>query len=126
MPDAEPRKRHCGRWVTGQRPTEVEWLAMHSMNDNERMTNEKIEGECVGEEVRDMRRLGGSTSTRSVLREEKAIHSNPYSTAMRQASLGFPLSEACCLRPEGDEKSSSHAGQECALSVERGDLRGVL
>ncbi len=23
------------------------------------MTNEKIEGECVGEEVRDMRRLGG-------------------------------------------------------------------
>jgi len=56
MPDAEPRKRHCGRWVTGQRPTEVEWLAMHSMNNNERMTNE---GECVGEEVRDMRRLGG-------------------------------------------------------------------
>jgi hypothetical protein len=59
MPDAEPRKRHCGRWVTGQRPTEVEWLAMHSTNDNERMTNEKIEGECVGEEVRDMRRPGG-------------------------------------------------------------------
>ena len=77
MPDAEPRKRHCGRWVTGQRPTEVEWLAMHSMNDNERMTNEKIEGECVGEEVRDMRRLGGSTSTRSVLREEKAISFKP-------------------------------------------------
>lgn len=50
--------------------------------------------------------------------------SNPYSTAMRQASLAFLLAEACCLRPRGDEKSSSQAGHECALSVERGDLRG--
>jgi hypothetical protein len=25
MPGDEPRKRHCGRCVTRQRPTEVEW-----------------------------------------------------------------------------------------------------
>jgi hypothetical protein len=63
------------------------------------------------------RRDGGKAKSRS-------IYSNPYSTAMRHASLAFLLVEACCLRPWGDEKSSSQAGQECALSVERGDLRG--
>jgi hypothetical protein len=58
-------------------------------------------------------------------RVRQFIHSNPYSTAMRHASLAFLLGEACCLRLRLEEKSSSQAGQECALSVERGDLRGV-
>ena len=51
-------------------------------------------------------------------------HSNPYSTAMRHASLAFLLGEACCLKERGEEKSSSQAGHECALGVERVDLRG--
>jgi hypothetical protein len=51
-------------------------------------------------------------------------HSKPYSTAMRHASLAFLLGEACCLRVRGEEKSSSQAGHECALGVERVDLRG--
>ncbi len=52
-------------------------------------------------------------------------YSNPYSTAMRHASLAFLLGEACCRRERGEEKSSSQAGHECALGVERVDLRGV-
>ena len=43
---------------------------------------------------------------------------------MRHASLAFLLGEACCLRVRGEEKSSSQAGHECALGVERVDLRG--
>jgi hypothetical protein len=57
--------------------------------------------------------------------ESKSGHSNPYSTAIRHASLAFLLGEACCLRERGEEKSSSQAGHECALGVERVDLRGV-
>jgi hypothetical protein len=52
-------------------------------------------------------------------------YSKPYSTAMRHASLAFLFGEACCLRVRGEGKSSSQAGQECALGVERVDLRGV-
>lgn len=44
---------------------------------------------------------------------------------MRQASLAFLLGEACCLKERGEAKSSSQAGHECALGVERVDLRGV-
>lgn len=44
---------------------------------------------------------------------------------MRHASLGFLLVDACCRRERGQEKSSSQAGHECALGVERVDLRGV-
>ena len=43
---------------------------------------------------------------------------------MRHASLAFLLVEACCRRERGEEKSSSQAGHECALGVEREDLRG--
>jgi len=43
---------------------------------------------------------------------------------MRHASLAFLLVEACCRRERGEEKSSSQAGHECALGVERVDLRG--
>ncbi len=53
------------------------------------------------------------------------VYSKPYSTAMRHASLVFLFREACCLRVCEEEKSSSQAGHECALSVDRGDLRGV-
>ena len=43
---------------------------------------------------------------------------------MRHASLAFLLGEACCLRERGEEKSSSQAGHECALGVERDAFRG--
>jgi hypothetical protein len=75
----------------------------------------KVEGR-VGR-VGDMKRGGGEYPV-SLLR-------NPYSTAMRHASLAFLLGEACCLRLRLEAKSSSQAGHECALSVDRGDLRGV-
>lgn len=60
-----------------------------------------------------------------IKKEERRGYSKPYSTAMRHASLAFLLGEACCRRLCEEAKSSSQAGQECALSVDRGDLRGV-
>lgn len=75
--------------------------------------------------VRDDRRARRDKFPEMIKKEEQGVYSKPYSTAMRHASLAFLLAEACCLRLCEEEKSSSQAGQECALSVDRGALRGV-
>lgn len=74
--------------------------------------------------------VGGFESEREVESKRDSVccrpcYSNPYSTAMRHASLALLLVEACCRRERGEEKPSSQAGHECALGVERVDLRGV-
>lgn len=69
--------------------------------------------------------FGVEYSAEMIKKEERGVYSKPYSTAMRHASLTFLLTEACCLRLCEEEKSSSQAGQECTLSVDRGALRGV-
>jgi hypothetical protein len=77
----------------------------------------------MGRTMRRKREKGFKRERQS--RIEVACYSNPYSTAMRHASFVFLLVEACCRRESGQEKSSSQAGHECALGVERVDLRGV-
>jgi len=126
IPDDEARSVIVGGVVTGQRPKEVEWHAVHSMFDSDRMTDGKgwgvrWRGEWVGGRYEE----GEYPVSLHYRRVRQVIHSNPYSTAMRHASLAFLLGEACCLRLRLEAKSSSQAGQECALSVDRGDLRGV-
>lgn len=114
--------------------------AVHSIYDNGRIMDEgrsymrRNGSACVRDGMSDITRAGVVEYPLSSRRNGrggegrqrvKSSYSNPYSTAMRHASLAFLFAEACCLRPRGDEKSSSQAGHECALSVERGDLRGV-